>query len=326
MKKNSKYFFFIIIVLNSLTNCSQEKEAVSLSSCLPCEIEASKADNNFSVEKWSAFNKGEILKINDLINIKYDLAENAYHNNYWNIKPWWINDGLDPWSEYPYWGNNYIQPNHNFKPCVDDELRWMCGYSFIVEIPDNYSKDEKYPLLIFLHGGIDSNVWSFQGRETNRNSFYKSQSDPYIFAAPIKLEIDWDAKKISDMIKNIKANINIDGERIYLTGLSMGGRGAFIVASDLPDTFAAIMPLSPHDGPYSYLPLAKKIKHIPIWMSHGKFDKVSSYIVAKQMADSLDLYGANIKFQTLQTGHWGWNEIYKDSASINWFLSWKNKK
>ena len=70
----------------------------------------------------------------------------------------------------------------------------------------------------------------------------------------------------------------------------------------------------------------KEIKHIPIWMSHGKFDKVSSYIVAKQMADSLDLYGANIKFQTLQTGHWGWNEIYKDSASINWFLSWKNKK
>ena len=54
----------------------------------------------------------------------------------------------------------------------------------------------------------------------------------------------------------------VDDERIYLTGLSMGGRGSFIVAADLPETFAAIMPLSPHHGPYSYVPLAKKVKEM----------------------------------------------------------------
>ena len=105
-----------------------------------------------------------------------------------------------------------------------------------------------------------------------------------MFLAPIRLEIDWDAKKIFDVIENIKENVNVDETRIYLTGLSMGGRGTFIVAAKHPDTFAALMSLSPHHGPFSYLPLAEKIKDIPIWMSHGNIDKISSYGLAKKMA------------------------------------------
>ena len=103
----------------------------------------------------------------------------------------------------------------------------------------------------------------------------------------------------------------------------MGGRGSFIVAADLPETFAGIMPLSPHHGPYSYVPLAKKVKDIPVWMSHGQYDNVSSYYMAKEMADSLTLYGAEIMFKTLSIGHWGWNQIYSDSDIIEWLLSWK---
>ncbi len=52
-----------------------------------------------------------------------------------------------------------------------------------------------------------------------------------MFLAPIRLEIDWDAKKIFDEIENIKENVNVDETKIYLTGISMGGRGTFIVAA-----------------------------------------------------------------------------------------------
>ena len=58
-------------------------------------------------------------------------------------------------------------------------------------------------------------------------------------------------EKISDLILDVSSNLKIDENRIYLTGLSMGGRGTFIVASELSDTFAAIMPFSPHHTPYS---------------------------------------------------------------------------
>ena len=142
---------------------------------------------------------------------------------------------------------------------------------------------------------------------------------------PIRLEIDWDAKKIFAVIENIKENLNVDETRIYLTGLSMGGRGTFIVAAQQPDTFDALMPLSPHHGPFSYLPLTEKIKDIPIWMSQGNIDKISSYGLAKKMADSLRKYGANIEFHTQENiGHWGWNSIYSDSSAISWLMSWTN--
>jgi|TARA_B100001741_G_C16508008_1_gene578209 predicted esterase len=334
---NKKFFFsFLIFLTYTFPSCSKENssfqiaslisnqnKSIDFESCPPCEIIASKTDYNVEEEKWKNIKAGKVLKINDLTKFQYELAENAYPNSYWDIDPWWMNYGVDPWSEYPYWGNDYVQPNHNFKDCVDDKLRWMCGYSFIVETPENYSPDNKYPLVIFLHGSVVSNAGSFEYRETTRTSFYKSSGDPYVYAAPIKLEIDWDSKKISDMIQNIKNNLNIDDERIYLTGLSMGGRGSFIVAADLPETFAAIMPLSPHHGPYSYVPLAKKVKDIPVWMSHGQYDNVSSYYMAKEMADSLTLYGAEIIFKTLSIGHWGWNQIYSDSDIIEWLMSWK---
>ena len=154
-----------------------------------------------------------------------------------------------------------------------------------MEIPKNYSKSKKYPLIIYLHGSVNTKSKHFISRDYTRKIFYESESDPYVFVAPIRLEIDWDAKKIFDVIENIKENVNIDETRIYLTGLSMGGRGTFIVAAQQPDTFAALMPLSPHHGPFNYLPLAKKIKDIPLWISHGNIDKIYSCDLAREMAD-----------------------------------------
>ena len=103
----------------------------------------------------------------------------------------------------------------------------------------------------------------------NLENFHVPEDDPYIIAAPFKLGIDWSPKRILDVIEDIKSNLKIDVNRIYLTGLSMGGRGTFIVAAELPELFAAIMPLSPHHTPYSYLSLSNKISHIPTFLHHS---------------------------------------------------------
>ena len=278
-------FLFITFILIGCSKKSPSNEVVKISlvtdysyiqPCPPCQTEASISKINEGKNSWPTINPGELLKINSLIDYNYELTLGAYPNSYWNISPWWSNNRSDPWSNFPFWGENYVSPNHNFDECVNDELRWRCGYSFIVETPKNYNETKQYPLVIFLHGSVESNAKSFEYREGIRNSFFNPIDDPFIYAAPIKLEIDWDSKKISDVIENIKKNMNVDETRIYLTGLSMGGRGTFIVAADLPDTFAAIMPLSPHHGPYSYVSLAKKVKHIPIWMGRGTNDIISS--------------------------------------------------
>ena len=54
--------------------------------------------------------------------------------------------------------------------------------------------------MIFLHGSIKSNQKSFSWREDQRKSFYMSEDDQYIIAAPLKLGIDWDPKKVIDII------------------------------------------------------------------------------------------------------------------------------
>ena len=329
---NKNYFCFfssIIILIIILVRCSNdisiaesEKEQVIL--CPPCEIEAIQNQINSVKTTWPEYTGGDLLKINLLTDLKYKQPERAYDNSYWNIKPWWRDQGLAPWSTSPNWGNEYIQPNHNFKNCVNDNLRWMCGYSYSLEVPENYSEERSYPLIIFLHGSAALNQESFIFYENIRTDFHKPKNDSYIYAAPIKLEIDWDHNKIRDLIENIKKNINVDENRIYLTGLSMGGRGTFIVSSKLSKTFAAIMPLSPHHQPYSYLPLAKDVKEIPIFMSHGEIDRVSSYDMAKQMGKILLDMNANIMFRTeIGVGHSGWNQIYRNSSLIGWLLSWK---
>ena len=214
---------------------------------------------------------------------------------------------------------SYATPVDDTEAIVDTRLDWMCGYTYSVRPPSDYNDSKQYPIFIFLHGGV-TNDWFFTNFLTN--NFHISQNDSYIIVRPSKLQMDWDPKKVLDVLEDVKTQMSVDDDRVYLTGLSMGGRGTFIVAAELPDYFAAIMPLSPHHTPYSYLPLAEDVAHLPIWMSHGDSDNTSSYDLASQMAQELQDLGAEIEFHTVIGGeHGGWFSIYSDPVVMEWMLS-----
>ncbi|MFL2587269.1 MAG: hypothetical protein ACJ0QA_00515 [Flavobacteriaceae bacterium] len=311
----TKALFLLLLGIFSLN--AQEK-------CPPCEILANNGMNiTKGQKKWPEIKKQTLLKINSLTTINYGNRLN-YRNK--RLLKWWLKDGLDPWSNSPYWGDDYVKPDHQFKDCVNDSLRWQCGYSYVIKLPDEFNKKKKYPVIIFLHGGVVARPKSLVRRQETLDAFNIPNEDPSILAAPIRLEWDWDAKKIQDMIMDIKSNLKIDENRIYLTGLSMGGRGTFIVAAGLPQTFAAIMPLSPHHGPFSYVPLAEKVANIPTWLHHSTNDKTSKFSVAKEMADQLDSINTNFVFNVGDFGHSGWKEeIYSNPDYIRWLLSWNKK-
>ena len=214
---------------------------------------------------------------------------------------------------------SYAPPVNDTEVIVDTRLDWMCGYTYSVRPPSDYNDSKQYPIFIFLHGGV-TNDWFFTNFLTN--NFHIPQNDSYIIVRPSKLEMDWNPKKVLDVLEDVKTQMSVDDDRVYLTGLSMGGRGTFIVAAELPDYFAAIMPLSPHHTPYSYLPLAEDVAHLPIWMSHGDSDNTSSYDLASQMAQELQDLGAEIEFHTVIGGeHGGWFSIYSDPVVMEWMLS-----
>ena len=292
--------------------------------CPPCEVIANPEMEITSIKSsWPKIKNKSIVKINSLTNILYENED-----DYWEQlkRPsWWMKEGRDPWTEDPIWGDGYIEPNLNFNSCVNDNLRWKCGYSYVLRFPENFKKNKKYPLVVFLHGGINSNPRKLNSRILTVNSFFIPENDQYIIASPIKLGIDWSPKKIQDVIADIESQLKIDKKRIYLTGLSMGGRGTFIVAAELPDLFAAIMPLSPHHTPYSYLNLASKVSHLPIFLHHSTNDKTSKFSVAEKMSDELKKLNANMLFDIGNFGHSGWNKIYKNPENINWLISWKKE-
>ena len=212
-----------------------------------------------------------------------------------------------------------IEMDNESETVVDERLDYECGYTYSVKVPAGYNASNEYPLFLYLHGQLLDSVF-YNNMMTN--NFHIPADDKYIIVRPSKLESDWDPKKALDVLEDVKANMNVDDDRVYLTGLSMGGRGTFIVAAALPDYFAALMPLSPHHTPYSYLPLAESVAHIPIWMSHGTNDSTSSYDMAAQMAENLTNLGAEIEFQTIVGGeHGGWFAIYSDPEIMQWMLS-----
>ena len=200
------------------------------------------------------------------------------------------------------------------------EIGLRQGYDFVVKVPPSYSEESMdYPLVLFLHGGIDGSISNVQGRIKN---YFQQQEEPYIVIAPVKNEIDWNPKKIKDVLTMAQGSLRIDQSRIYLTGLSMGGRGTYIVAADLQDTFAAIMPLSSHDTPYSYVDLAPKLNDIPMWIFHGDADMVSSYAMAVEMVSVLEKHNSKVRFTSIQGGrHGGWKEIYNTLEHMQWLLS-----
>jgi predicted alpha/beta hydrolase family esterase len=290
--------------------------------CPPCEVIANPDMEITSIKSsWPKIKNKSIVKINSLTNILYENQDDYWE--LWKRPSWWMKEGRDPWTEDPIWGDGYIEPNLNFNSCVNDNLRWKCGYSYVLRFPENFKKNKKYPLVVFLHGGINSDPRRLNGRVLTVNNFFIPENDQYIIASPIKLGIDWSPKKIQDVIADIESQLKIDKKRIYLTGLSMGGRGTFIVAAELPDLFAAIMPLSPHHTPYSYLNLASKVSHLPIFLHHSTNDKTSKFSVAEKMSEELKKLNANVVFDVGEFGHSGWNKIYKNPENINWLLSKK---
>ena len=293
--------------------------------CPPCEVIANPDMEITSIKSsWPKIKNKSIVKINSLTNILYENQDDYWEQ--WKRPSWWMKEGRDPWTEDPIWGDGYIEPNLNFNSCVNDNLRWKCGYSYVLRFPENFKKNKKYPLVVFLHGGINSDPRRLNGRVLTVNNFFIPENDQYIIASPIKLGIDWSPKKIQDVIADIESQLKIDKKRIYLTGLSMGGRGTFIVAAELPDLFAAIMPLSPHHTPYSYLNLASKVSHLPIFLHHSTNDKTSKFSIAEKMSEELKKLNANIIFDVGEFGHSGWNKIYKNPDNINWLLSWQKSK
>ncbi len=119
------------------------------------------------------------------------------------------------------------------------------------------------------------------------------------------------------MLNEIEDTHKIDKTRVYLTGLSMGGYGAWMLGIASPERFAAVVPICGGGQPS----LACALKDVPIWAFHGSADPVVPVSETQKMVRALEACGGNVKF-TIYPGvtHDSWSQTYADDALWQWLF------
>ena len=185
----------------------------------------------------------------------------------------------------------------------------------------------KLPLIIQLHGagergyGKDElSLVEFHGfSEVMKNGEY-----PCMLVMPqCAPETFWIAKieSLFDFIEQIKASYDIDEDRIYLTGLSMGGFGTWTAAMAKPDEFAAIAPVCGGGMVWN-----AGVLTMPVWVFHGTLDGAVKVQNSDDMVEKLQSLGREVKYTRLEgVYHNVWDHAYNEEL-LNWLLSKKRVK
>lgn len=199
---------------------------------------------------------------------------------------------------------------------------------------DNF---RKFPLVIFLHGsgerGNDNEAqlkWGVANFATDQNMMMH----PAIVIAPQCPEsLQWSnfsrtgmtlqptpakpMQLLMGLIRQAIKTLPVDTNRIYITGLSMGGYGTFDAIERYPNLFAAAVPVC-GGGDTSR---AGVIAHIPIWIFHGAEDPAVPPQYSQEMMMALVRAGAHPGFtQYPEKGHFSWLGAYSDALMMEWLF------
>jgi len=197
---------------------------------------------------------------------------------------------------------------------------------YLLSLPKDYSKQDKCPLMIFLHGmgerGTDLNRVKVHGPP---KIVSKSNTTPFIIVSPQCPRSEfWRVDKLSKLLDHILATTKADPRRVYLTGLSMGGYGTWAWAAGEPQRFAAAIPICGGGNPAN----AGKLVELPIWAFHGGKDKVVALSKSNAMVDAIKkAKGTKVKLTVYpKAGHNSWTKTYNNPEIYKWLLSHKRTK
>ncbi len=199
-------------------------------------------------------------------------------------------------------------------------------YDYLLSLPQGYEADttKRWPLVVFLHG---SGERGSQVEQVMRHGPPKliaaGKSIPAIVISPqCQPGQIWNPHAVHALTKHVMESHHVDADRVYLTGLSMGGFGTWETAMEYPQTYAALVPIC--GGAGVRFVMAEKIKHIPVWIFHGEKDTVVEPAFSKRMNEVLIKLGAQPKLTLYpQAGHDAWTATYDNQEMWDWLFQQK---
>jgi predicted peptidase len=210
--------------------------------------------------------------------------------------------------------------------------------------PAKVEAGKKYPLVVFLHGagerGSDNKKQLVHGMNDFASDAIMAKYPAFVVAPQCAdekkwVEVDWTLDSHTmpeqpsdplaatfELIDVLQKTQPIDAQRIYITGLSMGGYGTWDAISRRPELFAAAAPICGGGDPA----MAKQIQFVPLWVFHGDKDEAVKVNRSREMVQAIKDVGTDVKYTEYKgVGHDSWTQTYKDPAFYEWLFAQRKK-
>jgi predicted peptidase len=212
--------------------------------------------------------------------------------------------------------------------------------------PAVIEEGERMPLVVFLHGAGERGndnlaqlkyfpTWmaSDEARanypcyllapQCRRDKKWADYSRDPMEGEPLGHPLSADLAAVVNVMEQLLDDEPIDADRVYLTGLSMGGFGSWDLASRMPGRFAAMMPICGGGDPR----LAEKYLGLPIWCFHGGADSVVKPERSRSMVEAILAAGGGLTYTEFGgVGHDSWTPAYQDPATLVWLFEQVRKR
>jgi predicted peptidase len=191
--------------------------------------------------------------------------------------------------------------------------------AYVLNIPKNTT--EKKPLIIFLHGSGEKGTDIEKVKTHGPFKYLKNhQIDAFILAPQCPENQYWDEEVLYRLILKIQKENNIDSNRMYLTGLSLGAWGAWNLIFAHPETFAAFVPIA---GFVDRIPMIEncKIAAIPTRIFHGLLDEVVNVDYSIAIYKKLKSCNSTISLTIFDdANHDSWSRVYDNQEIYDWMF------
>jgi predicted peptidase len=221
-----------------------------------------------------------------------------------------------------------VQVCQRFVSTQDKSQTAQDAIDYLLYLPENYSSNTQWPLVVFLHGagerGNDLELVKKHGPPREVEQELTPELAPWIRSRFVLVspqcpaDSSWRPENVITLIEHICGKYAVDQSRIYLTGFSMGGFGTWATVCHDSNRFAAIVPLS-GGGEVGQ---AGQLKDMPIWAFHGANDTTVPMNSQENMVEAVKKFGGNVQFTVYpDEGHDICQITYQNPKLYEWLLA-----
>ena len=195
-------------------------------------------------------------------------------------------------------------------------------YDFLRYLPEGYAeeREKRWPLLLFLHGlGERGKNVELVKKHGLPKLIEEGKTYPFVIISPQCPDDEWwNVLALEALIEKLTEKYRIDRDRIYLTGLSMGGYGVWALAQRHPERYAAVVPIC-GGGEIRH---AAAMRDLPLWAFHGAKDQTVPLKRSQEMIDGIKAAGGSPRLTIYpELAHDSWSETYANPEVYTWLLS-----